>query len=132
MRRGSPQSSVLPEFHNALSAGLLTLNHAAPIPLPTRGLAPSLVPGVMRVSVGQWLRFFSLGSRLCRGFRSGDCDDVNDCPALLASAGKKFNVTVEYHAIRTCLSRIPSLTGAKPEPTLEMGTARFGWLHNPC
>jgi len=31
---------------------------------------------------------------------SGDCDDVNDCLALLVSAGKKFNVTVEYHTVR--------------------------------
>jgi len=31
---------------------------------------------------------------------SGDCDDVNDCLALLAGAGKKFNVTIEYHTVR--------------------------------
>jgi len=31
---------------------------------------------------------------------SGDCDDVNDCLELLAGAGKKFNVTVEYHTTR--------------------------------
>ena len=30
---------------------------------------------------------------------AGDCDDVNDCLLLLAGAGKKFNVTVEYHTI---------------------------------
>ena len=28
---------------------------------------------------------------------SGDCGDVNDCLALLAGAGRKFNVTAEYH-----------------------------------
>lgn len=32
---------------------------------------------------------------------SGDCDDMNDCLALLAGAGKKFNVTVEYQTTRT-------------------------------
>ena len=31
---------------------------------------------------------------------SGGCDDVNECLALLAGAGKKFNVTVEYHTTR--------------------------------
>ncbi len=32
---------------------------------------------------------------------SSDCDDMNDCLALLVSAEKKFNVTVEYHTVRT-------------------------------
>jgi hypothetical protein len=31
---------------------------------------------------------------------SGDCDDANDCLAYLASPGKKFSVTVEYHTVR--------------------------------
>ena len=61
---------------------------------------------------------------------SGDCDDANDCLALLASEGKKFNVTVEYHTTRTYYPRIPSLTAAKSGPTLETGTARFGWPYN--
>lgn len=38
---------------------------------------------------------------------SGDCDDVNDCLALLAAAGKKFNVTVEYHTTRAYYPGIP-------------------------
>jgi len=38
---------------------------------------------------------------------SGDCDDVNDCLALLAGAGNKFNVTVEYHTTRAYYPGVP-------------------------
>jgi hypothetical protein len=38
---------------------------------------------------------------------SEDCDDANDCLALLAGAGKKFNVTVEYHTTRAYYPGFP-------------------------
>jgi len=38
---------------------------------------------------------------------SGDCDDVNDWLALLAGAGKKFNITVEYHTTRAYYPGFP-------------------------
>jgi len=38
---------------------------------------------------------------------SGDCDDVNDCLALLTSQGKKFKATVEYHTTRSYYPGFP-------------------------
>ena len=38
---------------------------------------------------------------------TGDCDDVNDCLALLSSEDKKFNVSIEYHTAQTLYPGCP-------------------------